>query len=371
MFQPINSDLDVFNRLFVVDYGSNCVKVFNRNSTTPLFSFGENVLSLNQHGSVMPDVKILSNAAVTVTKEVLLDSVEAENTETTFNFNLENVNISEADFALTDGVETFEFADHVLTGSAGGTATLDLHSGVLSVTFKVAPLAESEISVAYKHHGNDKVFVSDSFNHCVRVFDLSGNLLNTIGSNGSSDGKFSFPSGLELNDGQLHVVDSNNHRVSVFNSGTLAFVQNYGSKAHTAAKGLYYPSDIVFVAGKGMYVTDTGHNRIVLFKLDTTTWTEEAEENYVTKDFNSIENSDRLAVLSISADVGVGGVGYFITDTFISNIQNFKTDWTKSDDITTTGKDTTKTKLPRGINFDDSSVAVVCDTGNNRLLEIS
>ena len=361
--QPINSAVDVYGRIFALDYSTNLVKVFTADELeVEVFSFGVNILNLNQHGSVMPDIKILSADPVEVADEVVM-AVDAENTEVTFTFTLANNNLVASFIEVTDGVETFTFANDELVGSEGGTGTFNVYAGTVTVTFNSAPIAE--VTASYKHRGADKIFVSDSFNHCVRVFNLNGVLQTTIGSHGTANGKFNLPSGLELNadKSQLHVVDSYNNRISVFNASTYAFVQNYGSLGHLAASGIYYPTDIA-ISTTNSYVTDTGHNRIVKFVFSDGAWAE-ASSGYVVKDFKAIENSDRLAVLGLAANVG--RTGFHCTDTFISAIQNFNDSWVKQDDNSTTGHTAGKTFLPRGLSMSGSSDLVVCDTGNSRL----
>lgn len=361
--QPINSAVDTYGRIFALDYSTNSVKVFTADELEDeVFSFGHGILNLNQHGSVMPDIKILSADLVEVEDEVVM-AADAENTEKTFTFTLANNNLVASFIEVTDGVETFTFANDELTGSEGGTGTFNVYAGTVTVTFNAAPTAE--VTASYKHHGADKIFVSDSFNHCVRVFNLNGVLQATIGSHGTANGKFNLPSGLELNadKSQLHVVDSYNHRVSVFNASTYAFVQNYGSLGHLATSGVYYPTDIA-VSTTNSYVTDTGHNRIVKFVFSDGSWAE-ASSGYVVKDFKAIENSNRLAVLGLVANVGK--TGFHCTDTFISVIQNFNDSWVKQDDDSTTGHTAGKTFLPRGLSFSGNTNLVVCDTGNSRL----
>ena len=66
--------------------------------------------------------------------------------------------------------------------------------------------------------GNGNVYVADTGNKRVRVYDANGNYLRDIGSAGSALGQLDEPSGLAIDnaDGLLYVADTWNRRVSVF-----------------------------------------------------------------------------------------------------------------------------------------------------------
>ena len=52
------------------------------------------------------------------------------------------------------------------------------------------------------------------YNHRIQIFDPSGNFLRSFGSQGSSNGKFSYPWGVTTDAlGFIYVCDKENHRV--------------------------------------------------------------------------------------------------------------------------------------------------------------
>jgi DNA-binding beta-propeller fold protein YncE len=63
------------------------------------------------------------------------------------------------------------------------------------------------------------VFVTDSHNHRVQVFDLDGQFLSQWGQYGEGQGEFQCPRGLSVHNGLAYVADSENHRVQVFEVG--------------------------------------------------------------------------------------------------------------------------------------------------------
>ena len=65
---------------------------------------------------------------------------------------------------------------------------------------------------------NGKIYVVDTGNHKIQVFDESGNFIKEFGGHGTSEGKFDEPIGCVFDSkGVLYVSDSNNNRIEKFN----------------------------------------------------------------------------------------------------------------------------------------------------------
>ena len=60
------------------------------------------------------------------------------------------------------------------------------------------------------------LFVSDSGNNRVQVFDFNGNFVAKFGSSGSGDGQFFSNRGITANNTHIFVADAGNHRVQIF-----------------------------------------------------------------------------------------------------------------------------------------------------------
>ena len=61
------------------------------------------------------------------------------------------------------------------------------------------------------------VYVVDTENHRVQVFDTNGKFIAKWGSDGSGDGQFLSPMGIEVDTaGRVYVTDRENRRVQVF-----------------------------------------------------------------------------------------------------------------------------------------------------------
>jgi sugar lactone lactonase YvrE len=111
-----------------------------------------------------------------------------------------------------------------------------------------------------------KLYVVDTNNHRVLVFDtFSGNLVQTIGEYGSGDGQFSYPSDIAINasTGTFYITDTGNYRIQRFNSSG-NFVTKWGT--YGSGNGQFTaPYGIGVDTSSYVYITDPGTNRIQKF----------------------------------------------------------------------------------------------------------
>ncbi|MET0553766.1 MAG: NHL repeat-containing protein [Vicinamibacteria bacterium] len=126
------------------------------------------------------------------------------------------------------------------------------------------------------------LFVADSYNHRVQAFDLTatlegwpGRLLRTWGGYGSGPGDFNAPiAGLalpppEAKQKRVFVADTRNHRVQVFDLDGAPAGLVIGGRGDAPGK-LDTPSGIAFdPAGTRLYVAESGNRRVSAFSADT------------------------------------------------------------------------------------------------------
>jgi tripartite motif-containing protein 71 len=104
-----------------------------------------------------------------------------------------------------------------------------------------------------------------AYNDRVQKFDAKGRLLLTVGSFGDRPGQFNRPQGIavEARTGNIFVADAVNHRVQVLApDGTLLRVMG---SAGTAPGMFRYPYDVEFDAAGRLYVAEFGNCRISVF----------------------------------------------------------------------------------------------------------
>jgi len=110
------------------------------------------------------------------------------------------------------------------------------------------------------------LFVADTLAHEVRVISLqTGEVVQVIGERGADGGTFNFPVHLAFKDGKLYVVDSMNFRVQVFDRN-YALVTQFGQIGDgygdfSRPKGISVDSD------GNIYVVDGLMDRVQIFNL--------------------------------------------------------------------------------------------------------
>jgi sugar lactone lactonase YvrE len=118
-----------------------------------------------------------------------------------------------------------------------------------------------------------RLFVADSGNHRIQVFDAGGQFSHGWGSFGAEPGQLNEPWGLAIGDEFVYVADTWNHRIQKFTlDGELA--GTFGASGSPSATevdgglGLFFgPRDVLLLDDGRLLVTDTGNHRLQL--LDT------------------------------------------------------------------------------------------------------
>ncbi len=101
----------------------------------------------------------------------------------------------------------------------------------------------------------DNIYVSDTGNHRVRVFNPAGKVLNKFGIQGARLGEFNCPAGLALDNAQnLLVVDEKNYRVQIFS--TKGVFKNKFGKRGTGRGEFAAPVDVATDSKRNIFVTD-------------------------------------------------------------------------------------------------------------------
>jgi hypothetical protein len=116
--------------------------------------------------------------------------------------------------------------------------------------------------IAVDQRGN--VYVTDTGNSRVQKFTSTGAWLASWGSQGSGNGQFDYLRGLSADgSGNVYVVDHGNHRIQKFNSSGV-WLATWGSQG--SANGQFdYPSDVSVDSSGNVYVADSLNHRIQKF----------------------------------------------------------------------------------------------------------
>ena len=100
----------------------------------------------------------------------------------------------------------------------------------------------------------DNIYVSSS--HKLQKFTSNGELIKCIGK----EGEFNVPRGVTLHDNQVYVCDTNNHRIQVFDLN-LYFVRSIGS--HGKGRGEFNaPYDVKLDTAGNIYIAEYNNSRV-------------------------------------------------------------------------------------------------------------
>ncbi|MEW6088719.1 MAG: tetratricopeptide repeat protein [bacterium] len=110
----------------------------------------------------------------------------------------------------------------------------------------------------------DEIYVTEQGNSRVQVFDSTGKFLFAFGQKGNQKGRFNTPGGIAVDlYGFVYVADSRNDRIQVFTRQGI-FIKSFGSSGdlHTQFD---YPSYVAVDNERNIFVVDKNNNRIQKF----------------------------------------------------------------------------------------------------------
>ena len=108
------------------------------------------------------------------------------------------------------------------------------------------------------------LYVADTKNSRIEVFDANGNFVRSFGVKGPGDGQLNEPCGVAIGPGgEVFVADTWNHRVARFGPGG-----EWRGVWVDPEHGFFGPRSLV-VSGGSLFVSDTGNKRIVRFDAST------------------------------------------------------------------------------------------------------
>jgi DNA-binding beta-propeller fold protein YncE len=290
---------------------------------------------------------------------------------------------------------------------------LDLESDIKPIVAKVDPSAEPVFANALYGEFNQPlnkpmdvtkigefIYVSDTNNKQVQVFDQSGTSVFKFGKEGTGEGQFKFPYGIAGDkDGNVYVADLYNANISIFNDkGKFLKYFNDEEKILKSPGGLR-------IFDQKLYVTDIKANKLYVFDLNGKKLMEiggaGADEgkfiapNAVTVDFdkkiyvtdsgnNRVQIFDKngkfIRIINGSKDgkgdptflnprgVAVDSKGnVYVVNNLAHNIDAFDKDGKELFELGGMGTENGKLYLPNGLFIDDRDTVFVTDTVNQRV----
>jgi len=147
----------------------------------------------------------------------------------------------------------------ILTGSAYGIRRINVkHLFDMTANLNAA----SDVAVSKDH----RIYVVDGANNKIRIFDRNGKYSSSFGKEGSENGEFRFPLGIDIDhSGKVYIADSGNHRLQIFNpDGKFIAKIILPSKNNQPAD----PSDVAVDETRNRcYIVDNDNHYILVYDL--------------------------------------------------------------------------------------------------------
>ena len=112
------------------------------------------------------------------------------------------------------------------------------------------------------------MFVTSRHDHCIHVYDKSGNKKTTIGSEGSGELQFKYPLGIHINGDIVDVCEWGNDRIHKLTTRG-EFIGTFGERGSGIGQ-FNNPRDVKISPDGKVYISDTDNNRVQVFHSDWT-----------------------------------------------------------------------------------------------------
>jgi len=204
---------------------------------------------------------------------------------------------------------------------------------------------------------NLELFVLDSETSKITIFDIKGNLKQSWGTMGNTDGQLNSPASILAEKTLVHVSDAGNSRIVTFdNDGN--FIRNWGNSGINY-QSVQNPTDIAVDDSGIYYVSDGNQNKIIKFNTNGT---------YV-GEINSILTAS--AKFSSIESITVHDDDAFLLSSTNNRILNFHSTGGFLKSFGTTGDGDKQLQNPTSLEFADDDNLYVADSQNNRVLVLN
>lgn len=286
--QPFGITIDKTGNIYIANTGNNRIDVYNSNHdfkksiTNSRFKkptgvaidgsgniyisdcFTDRIYKYSKHYKF---IKSWGGSA-TVTDTILEDSSALRKTYSKFNCPISLTTDNDNNIFVADmynnRIQKFTSNGKYLLSFGSKASTSDSQL-FLSTRTGVEPKTTFNLPSALTFK-DDKLFVVDSINNRVQVFDSDGKFIKQFGGIGNIMGRFKLPSSVAVDtDGNIYIAEFKGNKITVFN-------KYYQFKTKWGGKGI---GNMEFEGITGLavdkdgfvYVSDYGNHRVKKFKL--------------------------------------------------------------------------------------------------------
>ena len=199
---------------------------------------------------------------------------------------------------------------------------------------------------------NNNVYVTSK--NKLQKFDRNGEFVKNVGSGsrGSKPGEFHEPQGVKVHQNQVYVCDSGNHRIQVFDLEFL-FITSFGTPG--SGQGRFdQPNDLAFDSQGNIYVTDHGNKRVQVL---------DPNGRYL----RQFGNESGPGKLKGPEGIHIAYDRVYVSDRYNHHIAVFQLSGAFITTFGKCGKGRGEFYTPCGIAFDCDGFLYVCDWLNDRI----
>ena len=250
------------------------------------------------------------------------------------------------------------------TSAALSSYPVKLFSSEISGTkIQIIPDLKNPYGIAVSRSG--LIYIADSGNYCIKIFNSNGEFLKKIGGPGSKGTGLNFPQGIAVDDnGDIYVVDSNNGRIAIFNTGgelkgSIGTIGGYPGAFYTP-KGIFLHRD-----GR-IYVANTRNHIIYVFDKST----RKLLQSYglLGEDPAGLKKGSMEYRFRLPTDIAIASNGnIYVLDSKHGKIKVLDNEGKFLFKFGENGSEIGQLNSPEGIVLDSKQDVYVCDTLNSRL----
>ena len=215
---------------------------------------------------------------------------------------------------------------------------------------------------------NGRIYVADANNHRVQIFNSDGSYYTTLGNadcnpdNGIGNAEFCRPRGVAIGPGDaIYVADTDNHRVQIFNSNRV-YQNTLGVTGVSGSDNSHFggPLGVTVDSSGNIYVADAWNHRVQVFNSSLA---------YQMTLGTPQEWGDDFGHFSEPHDVAVDASGrIYVADRWNNRIQVFDSGGAYLTTIGGSwGSRTGELRGPWGVDVDSAGNVYVADSDNSRI----